>query len=286
MKSKTSNGNFRWPRWRVTLFIFIVVGFVAVILVTADVRELTRFEMILIEILSTWAGIAVSLFLWQVPAAQGARDVLGRSSDKTEEFKASGDAPRLDTIQEMLKNEKMPTGRSGIEDWRDIAPDDVEDVIKQWQKEMTMAVQTKVIRGKIARVLNSREVALNVGDNKGVEVGMLFDVLSRGEDIVDPDTGESLGSLDLPKTRVKIVRVYDKLAVASTYRTKRVNANADKYPGLRFPPTIEEFFQPPKWETRYETIRAGGAFERDTADMSEDESFVKTGDPVVQVAGD
>lgn len=149
-----------------------------------------------------------------------------------------------------------------------------------------MAVQTKVIRGKIARVLNSREVALNVGDNKGVEVGMLFDVLSRGEDIIDPDTGESLGSLDLPKARLQIVRVYDKLAVASTYRAKRVNANADKYPGLRFPPTIEEFFQAPKWETRYETLRAGGAFERDTADMSEDESFVKTGDPVVQVSGE
>lgn len=149
-----------------------------------------------------------------------------------------------------------------------------------------MAVQTKVIRGKIARVLNSREVALNVGDDKGVEVGMLFDVLSLGEDIVDPDTGESLGSLDLPKARVKIVRVYDRLAVASTYRAKRVNANADKYPGLRFPPTIEEFFQAPKWETRYETLRSSGAFERDTADMSEDESYVKTGDPVVQVAGE
>ena len=41
-----------------------------------------------------------------------------------------------------------------------------------------------LIRGKVARVLNSREVALNVGLNNGVEVGMCFDILDpKGEDI-------------------------------------------------------------------------------------------------------
>lgn len=284
MKSKTSNGNGRRPQWRDILFI-LVAGAVVVIFITPAIRDLTGFETHLITILSTWVGIAVSLFLWQIQAAQGARDVLGRSSDKIEEFRASGNAPRLDIIQAIL-NAHVLMARSAIEDWRDIVPDDVENVTKQRQEEMTMAVQPKVIRGKIARVLNSREVALNVGDNKGVEVGMFFDVLSHGEDIVDPDTGESLGSLDLPKTRVRVVSVYDRLALASTYRAKPVNVRVADASNLSGSAAIAAAFSPPKWETRYETLRADGAFERDTADMSEDESFVKTGDPVVQVAGD
>ena len=150
-----------------------------------------------------------------------------------------------------------------------------------------MAVQAKAIRGKIARVLNSREVALNVGDDEGVEVGMHFDILSpNGLNIADPDTGEALGSVDLPKARVLVTHVYGRLAVASTCRTKRVDVSGANGP---YPPgtdIVAAMFRPPKWETRYETLRAGGAFERDTADMSEDESFVKTGDPVVQVSGE
>lgn len=285
MKSKTSNGNGRRPQWRDILFI-LVAGAVVVIFITPAIRDLTGFETHLITILSTWVGIAVSLFIWQIQAAQGARDVLGRSSDKIEEFRASGNAPRLDIIQAIL-NAHVLMARSAIEDWRDIVPDDVENVTKQRQEEMTMAVQPKVIRGKIARVLNSREVALNIGDDRGVETGMFFDILSpNGLNIADPDTGEALGSVDLPKTRVQVTHVYGRLAVASTYRAKRVDVSGANGP---YPPgtdIVAAMFRPPKWETRYETLRAGGAFERDTADMSEDESFVKTGDPVVQVAGE
>jgi len=54
----------------------------------------------------------------------------------------------------------------------------------------------KPIRGKVARILNSRELAINVGSADGVDVGMYFDVLDpKGEDVKDPDSGEVLGSL-------------------------------------------------------------------------------------------
>ena len=36
---------------------------------------------------------------------------------------------------------------------------------------------TKPIRGKVARVLNTREIAINVGTANGVTVGMYFDVM-------------------------------------------------------------------------------------------------------------
>ena len=37
---------------------------------------------------------------------------------------------------------------------------------------------TQPIRGKIARVLNSREVAINKGADDGVKIGMVFKILS------------------------------------------------------------------------------------------------------------
>ena len=56
---------------------------------------------------------------------------------------------------------------------------------------------TNLIRGKVARVINSRELALNIGSEHGVRVGMLFDVIDpKGEDIVDPETGDIIGSLE------------------------------------------------------------------------------------------
>src|SRR5262249_52570621 len=80
------------------------------------------------------------------------------------------------------------------------------------------------IRGKVAQILNSRNLVINVGSRDGVVVGMYFDVLDpKGEDIKDPDTGEVLGSVERPKVRVQIVQVQERLSVASTYKQRQVN---------------------------------------------------------------
>ena len=53
---------------------------------------------------------------------------------------------------------------------------------------------------------------------------MIFDVLdSAGDNILDPDSGLVIGSIHRPKVRLKIVTVQDKLSVARTYKTKRIN---------------------------------------------------------------
>ena len=79
------------------------------------------------------------------------------------------------------------------------------------------------IRGKVAHILNTREIAINVGTENGVTVGMYFDVMdAHYENITDPDTNEVLGSLERPKVRVKIIHVQEKLSLATTYRKERV----------------------------------------------------------------
>lgn len=137
---------------------------------------------------------------------------------------------------------------------------------------------TKAIRGKVARVLNSRELALNIGSDHGVRDGMLFDVLDqKGEDIIDPDTGDVLGSIERPKVRVRVVSVQGKLSVASTYKSKKINIGGA---GDIFSSRISDMLKPPNYVTRFETFKTN---EQTWEDLSEKESFVKIGDPVVSV---
>lgn len=75
------------------------------------------------------------------------------------------------------------------------------------------------IHARVARVLNSTDLALNRGSDAGVEVGMRFAILSdAGVDIKDPDTGEILDSVEIAKTLVKIISVTPKLSVGRTFR--------------------------------------------------------------------
>ena len=130
------------------------------------------------------------------------------------------------------------------------------------------------IRGKVARVLNEREVAINVGTSKGVAVGMYFDVMhAEVADIIDPDTDEVLGSIERPKVRVEIVHAQEKLSVATTFQTEQINIGGYLGPFARS-------LMPPKWIEKYETLRAQ---DKGWSPLHEKDSYVKVGDCVVQV---
>lgn len=138
---------------------------------------------------------------------------------------------------------------------------------------------TTDIRGKVARVLNSREIAINVGSENGVSEGMYFHVLDPNrEDILDPDTKEVLGSVERPKVKVKVVHVQDKLSVASTYRKSHVNIGGKGLSGGYFGRMLAT---PPKWITKYETLKTD---EATWEDLDEFHSYVKVGDPVIRIS--
>lgn len=137
------------------------------------------------------------------------------------------------------------------------------------------------IRGKVARILNSRELAINIGSKDGVVAGMYFDVLDpKGEDIKDPDTGQVLGSLERPKVRVRVVKVHERLSIASTYKKREVNVGGN---APKFDFGFAEMLLPPKYVTKYENLKTA---EKTWEDLDETQSYVKTGDPVVQVVSE
>ena len=133
---------------------------------------------------------------------------------------------------------------------------------------------TDPIRGKIAKVLNAREAAINIGFNQGIRLGMIFDVVDdKHKDITDPDTNQILGSIERPKMRIKVTHVQENLCVASTLKKRR--ANVEGVEG-----TLYGALMPQKWITEDEALRKSDV---NLEDLDEERSYVNVGDPVVQV---
>ncbi|ARO88974.1 hypothetical protein EBAPG3_002005 [Nitrosospira lacus] len=106
---------------------------------------------------------------------------------------------------------------------------------------------------------------------------MYFDVMDpKGEDITDPDTREILGSIERPKVRVQITQVQDRLAVASTFKRQKVNVGGTGFSDFG---AVSRALMPPKYVTKHETLKTD---EKTWEDLDEEQSYVKTGDPVVQ----
>ena len=122
----------------------------------------------------------------------------------------------------------------------------------------------KPIRGKVAQVLDSRQVVLNVGSSRDVAVDMTFKVINpKGEEIRDPDTNQVLGSVESPKLLVRVIQVQDHLSVATISAASPAVTPRSLGPFART-------LMPPRWVDQYETLGT------DTAQ-------VNIGDPVIQI---
>ena len=83
------------------------------------------------------------------------------------------------------------------------------------------------IEGKIAEILNTRELVINRGSNHGVVPDMEFAVMEPHLSILDPDTEELLGNLEREKIRVRVFETHPKFSLARTYETFREFAPID-----------------------------------------------------------
>ncbi len=143
-----------------------------------------------------------------------------------------------------------------------------------------MTTQTRPIRGKVAKVLSDRQVALNVGKTHNVVAGMLFDIVVQlKHTIEDPDTGELLGNVnqEIPKARVKVARVEDKFSIATVYPQQPAIANNSTPP-----PTLKGDLFTGLFRS-FNPVHNLKTTEGYSRNLEEKDSYVSTGDPVVQV---
>jgi len=138
----------------------------------------------------------------------------------------------------------------------------------------------KRIEGKVAKILNERELVLNVGLRTGVEIGMKFNILyESGLEILDPDDPEiNLGSLEWPKTQVKIVDVQQSFSVGRTFRTVKIPAKGSSI-GKSIISYADLFHYEPSRE-EMETLRSGSGYA--AQEINDEDSVVKIGDIAVQ----
>ncbi|MBA2375166.1 MAG: hypothetical protein M3494_03365 [Actinomycetota bacterium] len=71
------------------------------------------------------------------------------------------------------------------------------------------------VEGKVAKILGNNEIVINRGRIDSVRHGMVFEVFTEGgEEVWDPDTGETLGTVEDVKAKAEVTEVKDRLAIA------------------------------------------------------------------------
>ena len=74
------------------------------------------------------------------------------------------------------------------------------------------------IRGKVAKVLNDREIVINRGTDHSVKLGTRFKLIETVE-IQDPDTRDGIGTITREKIRFVVVHLQASMSIARTYET-------------------------------------------------------------------
>ena len=124
------------------------------------------------------------------------------------------------------------------------------------------------VEGKVAKILNSREIVINKGSEDGVKTGMKFSVQEQETTIIDPGSGEKLGQLTRPKISVEAMEVEPRFSIARTFETYQAQNPEAMYLSSAFPRHI----------TRVKKIRTQSDFE-----YREDSVSVSVGDTVVEI---
>ena len=150
------------------------------------------------------------------------------------------------------------------------------------------------LQGRVAQILNARELVINIGRDVGVTEGMKFAVMSRSATkITDPDTGDVLDEIDREKVRVRATEVRPKITICKTYVVRTIPGRPG-YSGFSgFSGTdvlaslskqLDVLRKPEPERKVLDTLRAD---EQDLPPpLSEEESYVKRGDRVIQIIED
>ena len=147
----------QFRRWlsKQAIPLLTVAGAIVLAVVMVNVsaeRDLSTLELALWQVVSLLLGLGGSYWFGRNAARDSARDVIrphARSavrsllglrdslralSHRIEDYQDEGADYRLEVIQAIVE-EQMPVSDSAIEDWRDITPEDVAEIIRWWENE-------------------------------------------------------------------------------------------------------------------------------------------------------
>lgn len=71
--------------------------------------------------------------------------------------------------------------------------------------------------GMVANVIDKYTIVANRGSNQGVSIGNKFLIVTVGEAITDPDTGEELEKLEIVRGKVSVTHIQEKISTLESY---------------------------------------------------------------------
>ena len=66
---------------------------------------------------------------------------------------------------------------------------------------------------RIVKIIDENRVVVNAGQTNGISTKSLLEIFVPGENVIDPETGEDLGSLDYVKARLEVITVMPRMCV-------------------------------------------------------------------------
>lgn len=128
------------------------------------------------------------------------------------------------------------------------------------------------IEGKIAKILDKHTLVANIGESDGVEEGMHFLIYQPGEQILDPDTHEVLGSApDVEKAEVVADEVMENMTV--------MKSDTTTYTRIKDP---MNFQVPNLFKKQKETVTKRKDLDTEEP-VPEDRSKIKEGDSIRKI---
>lgn len=78
---------------------------------------------------------------------------------------------------------------------------------------------------KIVKILDEYNVVINAGISQDIKQGDQFQILDKeGSEVVDPDTQEVIGTLDLIKATVRVTELHEKMCICSSQSSIKMNS--------------------------------------------------------------
>lgn len=71
---------------------------------------------------------------------------------------------------------------------------------------------------RVAKVIDDYTVVLNRGSDQGIQLEQTFIVFGLGDEIIDPVSGENLGTLEEVRGRVKVTHVQERVCTAESVK--------------------------------------------------------------------
>ncbi len=112
--------------------------------------------------------------------------------------------------------------------------------------EVVKQIGARPAEGSVVKAEGNR-VWINIGDD-GVDVGDRLTVMQKGEELIDPDTGISLGSSDMSLGDVEVIQVAEKYSIAQSVSLSSNPNRGDKVVSQASAPSIEfaSAWEPPR----------------------------------------